>query len=57
MNMTITELKAKCRNLIDQVATARQPLMITKRGVPVAHVVPVESDDERSSFGYMKGAV
>ena len=35
------EFKAKCLNLIDEVAETRKPLVITKRGKPVAQVVPM----------------
>lgn len=57
MNINAAEFKAKCLKLIDEVAATHQPLVITKRGKPVARVVPIESDDERSLFGYMKGTI
>jgi prevent-host-death family protein len=34
--------KAKCLALLDEVAEQRQPLVVTKRGKPVARVVPIE---------------
>ncbi len=37
------EFKAKCLNLMDDVQSTREPLVITKRGKPVAKLVPVES--------------
>lgn len=37
-----SQFKAKCLALLDQVAENKQPLVITKRGKPVARVVPVE---------------
>jgi prevent-host-death family protein len=49
------EFKAKCLKLIDEVAETRKPLVITKRGKPVAHLVPVPP--EKSLFGSMKGSV
>jgi prevent-host-death family protein len=36
------DFKAKCLKLLDEVAETRKPLVITKRGKPVAQVVPVE---------------
>ncbi len=36
------EFKAKCLQLIDEVAERRQPLIITKRGRPLAKLVPIE---------------
>lgn len=37
-----SQFKAKCLALLDEVAKNKQPLVITKRGKPVARVVPVE---------------
>jgi prevent-host-death family protein len=37
-----SQFKAKCLALLDDVAENKQPLVITKRGKPVARVVPVE---------------
>lgn len=38
-----TEFKARCLALLDEVAKNGQQLIVTKRGRPVARVVPVES--------------
>jgi prevent-host-death family protein len=35
------EFKAKCLQLLDEVASSRKPLVITKFGRPVAQVVPM----------------
>jgi prevent-host-death family protein len=55
MNVNAAEFKAKCLKLLDEVAATHQPLVITKRGRPVARVVPIEDDTAQSLFGYMKG--
>jgi prevent-host-death family protein len=34
--------KAQCLGLLDEVAATGQPIVVTKRGKPVAQVVPVE---------------
>jgi prevent-host-death family protein len=34
--------KARCLALLDEVAETREPLVVTKRGKPVARVVPAE---------------
>jgi len=49
------EFKAKCLQLIDEVAEHRQPLIITKRGQPLAKLVPIDSP--RPLFGAMTGSV
>lgn len=48
------EFKSKCLAVMDQVQTRRQSVIITKRGKPVAKLVPVNS--ERDNFyDFMKG--
>ncbi|MFI4988593.1 MAG: type II toxin-antitoxin system Phd/YefM family antitoxin [Alphaproteobacteria bacterium] len=48
--------KADCLRLMDEVARRRTPILITKRGKPVAKLVPA---DERpvDLFGWMAGTV
>jgi prevent-host-death family protein len=38
------EFKAKCLQLLDEVARTRKALVVTKRGRPVARVVPLEPE-------------
>jgi prevent-host-death family protein len=37
------EFKARCLALLDEVAETGKPLLVTKRGKPVARLVPVEA--------------
>ena len=39
--MPATEFRARCLGLIDEVADTGQEIVITKRGRPVARLVPV----------------
>lgn len=50
------EFKARCLRLMDEVQKTRRPVVITKRGKPVARLVPVE-EEIPSIFGRMKGTV
>ena len=43
LTLPVTEFKAKCLHLLDQVARQGDSLVITKRGRPVARVVPISS--------------
>ena len=46
--------KAKCLTLMEEVRSTKRPLVITKRGRPVAKLVPV--DDPKDDFiGRLKG--
>lgn len=58
MDKTIAagEFKAKCLHLLDEVAEQRTPLVITKRGKPIARLVPIE-DKPIDLYGRMKGTV
>jgi prevent-host-death family protein len=49
------EFKAECLSLLDTVARTRQPLVITKRGKPVAQLVPMP--EAASLFGALAGSV
>ncbi len=49
------EFKAKCLKLLDDVASTGQALTITKRGRPVARLVPMPGLP--ALFGAMKGTV
>ena len=40
--ISASRFKAECLGLLDEVSTTGQPLVVTKRGKPVARVVPVE---------------
>ena len=52
------EFKAKCLNLIDQMAKDDESIVITKRGKPVAVLSPArEPGGRRSIIGAMKGSV
>lgn len=57
MNINAAEFKAKCLKLIDEVATTREPLVISKRGKPLVKLVPIIDEAPKSLFGYMKGTV
>ncbi len=50
-----TEFKAKCLALMDRVAERQESFVITKRGRPVARLVPLESKAENGVFGWLRG--
>lgn len=52
------EFKAKCLNLIEQMADDGEPIVITKRGTPVAMLSPLpDAARQRSIIGAMKRSV
>jgi prevent-host-death family protein len=48
------EFKAKCLAILDEVNETRRSVVITKRGRPVARLVPVETGD---AFASLRGSI
>lgn len=56
--VAISEFKAKCLALLDEVAKTRQPLLVTRFGKPIAEVVPPSPEKARADwFGSMVGTM
>ena len=52
------EFKAKCLKLMDEINESGGELVITKRGKPVAKLVPADRPSKpQPLFGFMKGSV
>ena len=56
-SISISEFKAKCLGLIEQVDKTRQPLRITRHGRPIAELFPAGPDRKRKFLGDMAGTV
>lgn len=56
MEVPAGKFRAKCHALMERVARTREAIVITKRGRPVAKLVPAENQEQRPPFfGYMAG--
>ena len=55
--MAAGEFKAHCLAVMDEVAKTREPVVITKRGKPVAKVVPLEQKKPRKLLGSLVGVL
>lgn len=55
--IAISKFKATCLAMLDRVKKTGQPLLITKRGEPIAQVVPPPPREApaESTYGCMKG--
>ncbi len=53
--VAISEFKAKCLAILDEVQKTKQPLLITRRGKAIAEVSPPSPTNDRSWIGSMKG--
>ena len=50
------EFKTHCLRIMEEVSKRRQPVVITKKGVPVAKLVPVEQT-QRDIVGCLEGVM
>ena len=55
--VAISQFKATCLSLIERVRKTGQPLLVTKRGAPIAQVLPPPPQEatKQSAFGCMQG--
>jgi prevent-host-death family protein len=53
--VAISEFKAKCLAILDEVQKTKQPILITRRGKPVAEVSAPKPTENRDWIGSMKG--
>ena len=54
--MPAGKFKAQCLSVMDEVNTTREPVVITKKGRPVAKLVPAESEP-KDVFGCLRGVM
>ena len=56
--IAISEFKAKCLSLLEEVNKTKTPLRVTKRGEPIADVFPASLDiEERDWMGSMSHSI
>jgi prevent-host-death family protein len=52
--LSVSKFKATCLSVLEQVKTKKKKVRITKRGVPIAEIVPVNGKEKGVS---LKGCV
>jgi prevent-host-death family protein len=58
VEIPISEFKAKCLALLEQVRKTREPIRVTRHGKPVAEIVPPGPVMDRSAWiGSLRGTV
>ena len=57
MDIPAGQFKARCLQLINLVKEKRSEIIVTKRGKPVAKLVPLEEDARDGLLGYLRGSV
>jgi prevent-host-death family protein len=57
--MAAGEFKAKCLGVMTDVNSTGQPVLVTKRGKPLARILPAKEQTSKESpesiFGFMRG--
>lgn len=56
-SIAISRFKATCLGLLERVRKTGQPILVTKRGKPIAQVLPPPAPEsaKKSAFGCMRG--
>ena len=54
--MTISKFKATCLAVLERVRQTRQPVLVTKRGVPIAEIKPPLETHTQAWLGAMAGS-
>jgi prevent-host-death family protein len=56
--IAISEFKAKCLSLLEEVSKTKTPLRVTRRGKAIADVIPASLEaEERNWIGSMSGSI
>ncbi|HRP68607.1 MAG TPA: type II toxin-antitoxin system prevent-host-death family antitoxin [Turneriella sp.] len=57
MITSAAKFKAECLSLIDHVYENHEEITVTKRGKPMARLIPIEQKTPKPLFGYMKDSM
>lgn len=55
--ISVSEFKAHCLRIVDEVATKRREVVITKRGRRVARLVPAEEELPDEALDRLRGTL
>jgi prevent-host-death family protein len=48
--LSVSQFKTTCLSVLDQVSRQKKKILITKRGKPIAEIIPVAGPGERISL-------
>lgn len=54
--MKASQFKAECLRVMDRVQKTRRRIVITKRNIPIAQLVPIDPKEEKF-WGKLKGTI
>ena len=53
--IVISEFKAKCIAILKEAQRTREPVIVTRRGKPIARIEPILEDASRPQLGALRG--
>lgn len=56
MDITVTQFKAKCLGVIEQVQKQKTRVTITRHGKPAAELIPISASEPGALFGRAKAS-
>jgi prevent-host-death family protein len=56
-SIAISELKTHCLRVVEKVARERRGLIVTKRGKPIARLVPIEDLSHDDALDHLRGTL
>jgi len=56
-SIAISELKTHCLRVVEKVARERRGLIVTKRGKPIARLVPIEDLPHDDALDHLRGTL
>ncbi|HXJ94615.1 MAG TPA: type II toxin-antitoxin system prevent-host-death family antitoxin [Terriglobia bacterium] len=54
--IAISKFKATCLGVLERVRKSKTPVRITRRGKPIAEIVPPTPENSHDGFGSMAGS-
>ncbi len=56
-SMGISNFKAHALRVIDRISKTRERIVITKRGKPIAEIIPFQNSDEKPKSGKLSSVL
>lgn len=56
-HVSVSDFKAHCLEYLDKTRTHQAEYIVSKRGKPIAKLIPLPEDTQEFSFGQLKGSV
>jgi prevent-host-death family protein len=55
--MTVVRFKKNCSEILDELSRSREPVLITKKGKPIAKLVSGDATTSDDVFGRLRGTM